>query len=331
MAWTGLLMGLIFGALLQQGRVCFNSAFRDLRLTKDNYTFKIVVLSVALSTILFHFSAQLGWIKMNPAAFNWVSTILGAFIFGMGMVLAGGCASGITYRVGEGMTTAWFAVFSFGLTAYATKKGALNWVIKGLSKFDVRTTYAADSLYAPKTGVTVSSVLNINPWIPALIFAALCLWYVFGTKTTQRKTKINWILLGILLAVVSGVAYILSYKAGRNYGFGITGPWVDLFSSFLNAQKLNWSSLSVLGMVIGSAIAAIASKEFKLRMPKNPMTYVQVLLGGFMMGFGASIDYGCNIGHFFVGLPMLAISSIIASVFFILGNWTMTYFLYQRD
>ena len=66
-------------------------------------------------------------------------------------------------------------------------------------------------------------------------------------------------------------------------------------------------------------------------MPKKPSTYAMVLLGGAMMGFGASIDYGCNIGHFFVGLPMLGISSLVASLFFILGNWAMTWFLYERD
>ncbi|MGM0640847.1 MAG: YeeE/YedE family protein [Thermotogota bacterium] len=330
MAWTGLLMGLIFGVLLQRGRVCFNSAFRDIKLMKDNYLFKIAVFSVALSTILFHLSAQFGWIRMNPAAFNWVSTILGAFIFGMGMVLAGGCASGVTYRIGEGMTTAWMAAISYGLTAFATKKGALNWVISGLKPLDV-TVQNESAMYADTTGVNIASILGVNPWIPAIIFTALLLWYVFGTKTTQRKSTMNWKTLAILLAIVSTVAYILSYAAGRNYGFGITGPWVALWDSFLTGAPLNWGSFSIIGIVVGATIAAIVKKEFKLRMPKKPSTYAMVLLGGAMMGFGASIDYGCNIGHFFVGLPMLGISSLVASLFFILGNWAMTWFLYERD
>ncbi|MDN5342571.1 YeeE/YedE family protein [Oceanotoga sp. DSM 15011] len=330
MTWTGLLMGFLFGILLQRGRVCFNSAFRDIKLMKDNYLFKIAVLSVAISMILFHFFAQFGWIRMNPAAFNWIGTVLGAFIFGMGMVLGGGCASGVTYRIGEGMTTAWFAAIFYGLTAYATKKGSLNFIIKALKPYDVKVTGQSE-LYAETTGITVSSILNINPWIPAIIIAALLLWYVFGTKTTHRESKINWITLSILLAILSGVAYIVSYAAGRNYGFGITGPWVNLWNSFLTGVKLDWGALSIIGIILGSAVSAIAAKEFKLRMPKDPMTYVRVMIGGAMMGFGASIDYGCNIGHFFVGLPMLGISSIVASIFFILGNWTMTWFMFERD
>jgi len=38
---------------------------------------------------------------------------------------------------------------------------------------------------------------------------------------------------------------------------------------------------------------------------------------------------GCNIGHFFSGVPQLAISSIVASVFLVLGNWAMTWILYR--
>jgi hypothetical protein len=66
-------------------------------------------------------------------------------------------------------------------------------------------------------------------------------------------------------------------------------------------------------------------------MPKDPKTYLQVMVGGILMGFGASVAGGCNIGHFLTGVPTLALSSIVASVFFVLGNWTMVYFLYMRN
>jgi len=84
-----------------------------------------------------------------------------------------------------------------------------------------------------------------------------------------------------------------------------------------------------VGIVIGAAVAAVLAKEFKLRMPKKPITYVQVLGGGFLMGLGAVTAGGCNIGHFLTGVPQLAISSWIASVCFILGNWGMAWILYH--
>jgi len=85
-----------------------------------------------------------------------------------------------------------------------------------------------------------------------------------------------------------------------------------------------------VGIILGAMIASMIAKEFKLRMPKNPKTYLVVMIGGTMMGAGASLAGGCNIGHFLAGLPTLAISSIIASAFQILGYWTMAYILYRK-
>ena len=65
-------------------------------------------------------------------------------------------------------------------------------------------------------------------------------------------------------------------------------------------------------------------------MRKNSKTYLQVMVGGIMTGAGANLAGGCNIGHFLTGLPTLAISSIVASIFLILGNWTMAYILYRK-
>lgn len=80
-------------------------------------------------------------------------------------------------------------------------------------------------------------------------------------------------------------------------------------------------------------IASMIAKEFKLRMPKKPKTYLVVMIGGTMMGAGASLAGGCNIGLFLVGLPTLAISSIIASVFlryWATGQW-LIYFTESEE
>jgi len=90
--WMGLA---IFGIILQRGRVCFNSAFRDILLFKDNYLWKLGFLAVELQAITVLFAAQMGWIKIAPPTLNFFGNIVGAYIFGLGMVLAGGCVSGV--------------------------------------------------------------------------------------------------------------------------------------------------------------------------------------------------------------------------------------------
>ena len=56
----------------------------------------------------------------------------------------------------------------------------------------------------------------------------------------------------------------------------------------------------------------------------------KVLLGGIIMGIGAQIAGGCNIGQGLTGVSTLAVSSWVANSFTILGNWTMVYFLLIR-
>jgi uncharacterized protein len=328
MAWTGLIIGVLFGVLLQQGRICFNSAFRDVLLLKDNYLMKVAALILALEIIVFLLFSQFGWMVMNPKPLNWVGNIVGGLVFGVGMVLAAGCASGVTYRVGEGMTTAWFAAFGYGLTAYATKAGVFSGWLKWVGGFNIKTVNNP-AYFVEQSGPTIGSLLNLNPWITGVIVAALLLVYVFATKTTKREAKLDWRLSSALVAVLAGIAFIFSSLAGRKYGLGITGGWIGLFKSYLANEPLSWEALEVLGIVIGAAVAAVLTKEFKLRIPKKPITYVQVLGGGMLMGLGAVTAGGCNVGHFLTGVPQLAISSIIASVCFILGNWGMAWVLYH--
>ncbi|WP_448517677.1 YeeE/YedE family protein [Pseudothermotoga sp.] len=330
MIWAGLLIGIIFGVILQRGRICFNSAFRDVLIFKDNYLMKLAALAIALQSITLLLFAQMGVIKLAPMPLNWVANIVGGYVFGLGMVLAGGCASGVTYRIGEGMTTSWLAGLIFGLTAQATSSGLFSNWMKWLGKFNV-TVKPNSSVYASKVGPTLATIFNVNPWIVTLIVAALLIWYAFGTKTSQRETKLNWIWAAVLIAILQPIAWWASAAAGRNYGLGITGGWTNILSVYTANKQLNWIGAEVLGIIIGAMISAIAAKEFKLRMPKDPKTYLQVMVGGALMGFGAATAGGCNIGHFLTGVPTLAISSIVSSIFFILGNWTMAWLLFGRE
>ena len=331
----GLLVGILFGILLQRGRLCFNSAIRDVKMTKDNYLLKMALLAILVETIGFQLVAQLGLIKLNPLPFIPLAQIIGGFLFGMGMVLAGGCASGVTYRIGEGYITAFVAAIFFGITAAAVRGGPLQIVNKWLGK-PITTTNNPSGVYAAtdgKVNLTLANLLNVNPWIIAIIFALLLLVVILVWKTTERKvTGLNWIWGGILV----GLTGIIAYLSQKTYALGITGGWVNLLRTTTGNLDLskgvpyNWIGMEVFGIIVGAFIAALLSKEFKLRMPKDPKTFVQVALGGILMGFGAGVAQGCNIGHILSGLPHLAISSLVFTVFVVAGNWLMVWYLFER-
>jgi len=79
----GLIVGLLFGFLLQRSRMCFNSAIRDVRYFKDNWLWKQGLMAIAVETIGFQLMAALGVIKLNPSAFIPAAQIVGGFAFGM--------------------------------------------------------------------------------------------------------------------------------------------------------------------------------------------------------------------------------------------------------
>ena len=50
---------------------------------------------------------------------------MGSYLFGIGIVLAGGCATGTWYRAGEGLLGSWVALFFYMTSAAAMKSGFL--------------------------------------------------------------------------------------------------------------------------------------------------------------------------------------------------------------
>lgn len=111
------LIGLLLGMGLQRARFCFTAAARDPMLTGGTLLSKAVIIAIAVASVGFlalQFSAASkgqalpGFIR--PVG---IHTIIGGIVFGIGMVLAGGCASGTLMRVGEGFVQQFFALAAF--------------------------------------------------------------------------------------------------------------------------------------------------------------------------------------------------------------------------
>jgi len=105
--------GFAYGMMLQYGRFCFASASRDL------FAAGVPRMAVGILVALIFFSfiqailASTNMSTFHPAPFG-IHTLIAGLIFGVGMVLAGGCASGSLYKIGEGNGTSFLAAF-FGL------------------------------------------------------------------------------------------------------------------------------------------------------------------------------------------------------------------------
>ncbi len=140
-----LVTGLAFGYILQRSRFCFTASMRDPYLTKGTTVTRAVLLSFAFTTVAFA-AIKYGYhIKGLPVpGMSYVvpislATAVGAILFGIGMVIAGGCASGTLMRVGEGfiMNMISFIFFIVGSLWGAHDFGwwKLNFISKAPSVF----------------------------------------------------------------------------------------------------------------------------------------------------------------------------------------------------
>jgi uncharacterized protein len=345
---SGLLIGAAFGFVLQRGRFCINSAFREI-LFQDYTMLRAYLLAVAVTMIGANLIESMGLLQpaadgtagqLYRQAFVPWANVIGGYIFGMGIVLAGGCGSGILYRVGEGNLAYVFAVFGFFFGIVVTKFGFLKPVYDLLISTPV--------FIGPENDVvpTLDNLLGVNKWIVIAVIAVPMLWFVYtGKPTLKAKKGYSWTMVGLLAGLVAVAAFWASdYFGGRARGLSFTGPVREFFLGvfFGNSQAassdktltimgmtLSWSSLYVLAVPIGAYISGKLLNEVKMKVPPAD-ELIKVLLGGFIMGVGAQIGGGCNIGHSLTGVSTLALSSWVANVFIILGNWTMVYFLLIR-
>lgn len=299
------------------------TAFRDILLIKDYTLFRAYVLALALQTVLVHLFSEFGLLAFAVPSFYWLAAITGGFVFGLGMTLAGGCSSSSYYRIGEGMVGSFVVVLVFMIFAAAASGGFLSSVTAGLRS--VRTDMGGDS-------ASIAALLGLNRWaLIGIIFTPAVLW-IFKSDANLPQRGWGWKRTGLTLGFVAAIAWLASSWAGDfHYGLRMTGPSATLLYYLVqgNSNYLDWGVFEILGIPLGAFIAAAWNGEFHWRAPK-PLRIMQQAIGGAMMGVGAVVAGGCNIGNSLTGLGILSLTSFVATIFLILGTWSGTYLFFMR-
>ncbi len=349
---SGLIIGAALGFVLQRGRFCMNSAYREV-LFGDYTLFRAYLLAVVVTMIGANLIEDLGWLRhvdengrvvidgLRRQAFVPWANIIGGYLFGMGIVLAGGCGSGILYRIGEGNLAYVVAVFGFFFGIAATEFGALR------PLYDMLLSYRWPRAGPPPT---LYSLLGVNKWIVIAAISAAYLFIVFRGKPALRAKKgFSWFVAGFLVGIIAVAAWWTSeHFGGKARGLSFAGPVRELFFTVVFGNYLNnpsaavpaesrdvlgmtfsWSAIYVVAVPAGAYLSARLLHEFGLKVPP-PRDLLRVLFGGFMMGIGAEIGGGCNIGHGITGVSTLAVSSWVANTAILMGDWTMVYLLMIR-
>lgn len=97
----GALFGAIFGILIERGQICFTSAFRDLWIMGRGVMAKAIIVGMAISSVMTIIVIVVyGTQPITQIAA--LSTLVGGALFGLGIVLASSCETGMMYRLMEG-------------------------------------------------------------------------------------------------------------------------------------------------------------------------------------------------------------------------------------
>lgn len=347
---SGIVVGIIFGFVLQRGRFCMNTAFRDTIFISDFTLFRSFLLALLVAIVGANLLEDLGFMGefgLRRQGFSIVANMMGGYLFGIGMVMAGGCGTGIIYRIGEGYTSALMTTFGFAATLVASFHGPLDPVRRFLRDF--RVTVGEDE-WGPIPNPALWDIFggtDIAKWIVIAVVAIVLTIIVLKGKPLAKGPKkgYSWSLTGVLLGFILVFALWASeYWGGQIRGLSAAGPTSEAFLAITMGSSMarvdpmfdlwgiltvSWSALYILGIPLGAYLSAKALREFKLQVPPAD-ELMRTLFGGVIMGFGAAVAGGCTIGHALTGMSSLALASIVSTIFMILGSWTMVYFMFIR-
>ncbi len=320
------LIGGALGATLYHGSFGFTGGWKRMVVEKRGRGMRAQMLTIgvaALAMIPLVAAGNIGGQAMVAAAGPvGVSVLLGAAIFGLGMQLGGGCGSGTLFTVGGGsarmlVTLAFFIV------------GAL-----------IGTAHLPFWLQQPNLGVISIGAELGTGFAIAVTIAGLAL-VALVTALIEKRAHGNieaepaparpgwsWILrgpwplvgAGLLLAILNVATLLLAgHPWSITYGFGLWGAKIaqavgvdvaswEFWTWPAQAQALNSSVLadtvSVMdfGLVLGAALAASIAGKFapKAKLPIGSL--LAAVVGGLLMGYGARLSFGCNIGALFSGI-----------------------------
>lgn len=126
--------------------------------------------------------------------------------------------------------------------------------------------------------------------------------------------------MGIATGVFTSLAWLLADWGGSNYTYGTSGVPTQLYLALSAGEALwsPWIVITLISLIPGAFVAAYLSGTLWVR-GESLARYGELAAGGLLMGIGAGIAGGCNLGHSLVGVPLLSLGSITTTLSMVVG------------
>lgn len=318
-AVLGLIVGLVFGVFAQQSRFCLRAACVEFWRGAPGLKFSIWLLSfsAALLATQYLIYAEL----LDTDAVRQLSTtgslsgaVIGGLLFGVGMVLARGCASRLLVLSGTGNLRALVSGLIVTVAAQASLRGVLSPLREDLGGLWL-------------VGAESRNMANYLPELAGLVAGAVLL--VLAVYFVVKNGTGVWVSIGALV-VGGSVAlgwFLTSWHASWSFdtiavqSVSFTGPAADTLMGLINSPRveLSFSIGLVPGVFFGAMAAALLTREFAVQTFTEETGLVRYLIGAVIMGFGGMLAGGCAVGAGVTGGAVMAVTAWVALFFMWLG------------
>ena len=371
-----LFIGVMMGFVLVRGRFGFAGGVKRIFVRGEGSLSKSLLLMLSVTMFLFMgyqwVAAQNGAIPAHlaesgqtiiPGTQNVfpvnISLIVGGFLFGFGMIISGGCASGTLTDFGEGEGRSLVSLIFFilaavpgewaryrmdqtsigqiGFTTYLPDHfgflGALlvSMILVGLTYW-VIVAYEAkrknNGTYLDPKGDWEEEEKPLDEDEEYSFFSFHTYHKLFVERLSFKTTSLIFVAMAVFVLLFTGKAW------GVTTAFTETGLWAlgklgmtfetpvlqELHASTQNGLFTSGGIVRNVGLIFGAILTFLLAGNFNFNYKMNTKDLIYYVLGGTMMGFGARLAKGCNAGALYSSMATFSLSGWFFLIAMTLGG-----------
>ena len=347
----GFVIAVLLGAVVNKTNFCTMGAVSDwvnmgdtARLKTWVFAMVVALIGVTVFEAMEVFALDGTRPPYRTTGLAWPRYILGGLMFGIGMTLASGCGNKTLVRIGGGNLKSVVVLFIAAIFAYLMTKTDFYGVVfhSWMNPMAIDLSlygFEGQDFGSLAAGITGSEdAAQLRMYIGGII-SLVALVVIF--KSAGLRNSFDNMLGGIAVGLaVLAAWYVTAGPMGQNWqeevefmdeiplgvgsqSFTFINPMGELLDFGLNGGNslfLTFGLVSLLGVIVGSFLYAVLTKNFRIEWFLNLKDFVTHAIGAVFMGIGGVLAMGCTIGQGVTGISTLALGSFMAMLSIILGS-----------
>lgn len=311
---AGLVTGLVFGVAAQRSAFCLRASTVEVATGRVGPRMAIWLIVFATAVAATQGAILAGWLDVSDArqlsgAGSMSGALIGGVMFGIGMVLARGCASRLLVLSATGNLRALVTGLLLTLVAQSAYTGILAPAREGISRLWLIEGPERDLLQASGLTRPVVFAIALAGLLAALLLAR--------SRGVRPMASVAGIFVGLSITLGWYLTYLIartSFEIVPVSSVTFTGPSTDTLMAFVTQTSVPFSfGIGLVpGVFVGAAAAALYAGEWKIQRFSSDTPMERYLVGAVLMGFGAMLAGGCAVGATVSGGAVMSLTAWVA-------------------